>query len=255
MGNCLETKLKGAVNNDSLPLLNGIEYKNIISATNSVLTINQINQSTKAKVVVRGDYHITVNDVSYQDETVELTGTVYIKIYGQPTDNGSVTVLVNNDMKTNGFGLDPNDAKLKCMQTIETLYSYSVFTLPGMVNSKSVLSGSPKFSTWLNLAYANRSNTALINGITRINQYEPDTGFVMDLANCNLSYFGPLVKLKTLDYVPTGTDLDAIAQAQVAAPYSRTSGSISVGIKDPHSATVRKTITFDSSLPDGYSIS
>lgn len=243
--NTLVTKLKGSVQNDNLPELGKISFravkKETISRPDNQQTIMlqfKSGENRKIKVVPPGAVGFDPATVDQSTDTELVIGTSYVKVAFK---NESYKITIDKYLLSSFVGRAASGA-------------IGIFD----VNLEQ-FSGAPQLE-YLNVA-----------------RFTKATGSVMNLADCplieckltdnagingDLIAFAECTGLTTLSLAWTSVrgEINDLAAAQVAN--GRTSGTLSIttsayitlnGVAVDEN--IVKTITFDSSLPNGYSVS
>lgn len=243
MGNCLVTKLKSVVNNDNLDYFDGIKItvKPFEGYADSCF-LRFVNATEAFEVFCPdgGNHLSTSSDLSNATSSITVPAAQMsnFNIYVDKTTEYSIVLKCKyssvNTMYFYGKVINIDVSDFKYMTGINGFTCYDT-TASGDINQFTEIS-------------------ALISFIVRGSSAN---------ATGNLSTFNSAKNLLTL-FVGTGGftgEIKDLADAQVAGGSPRTSGSLAItsngfltlnGVLVPYNTT--KTITFDSTLPGGYSI-
>lgn len=243
MGNCLVTKLNSVVNNDNLDYLDGIKItvKPVENYVDSCF-LRFVN-ATKAFEVFcpdGGNHLSTSSDLSNATSSIIVPAAQMsnFNIYVDKTTEYSIVLRCKYSSVSTvyfyGKVINVDVSDFKHMTGLRGFTCYDA-TAHGDINQFTKISALQSFTV--------RGNSAQATG--------------------NLSTFNSAKNLLTL-FVGSGRftgEIKDLADAQVAGGSPRTSGSLAItsngvltlnGVLVPYNTT--KTITFDSSLPGGYSI-
>ena len=269
MANCLKTQLKSTVNNEFLPKIGEFKFRVKvpvdISQGGATIVINSYDNSYT--VTVPSDKHIydSTHTVIDTNGVATLSGykTVYIMDAGEyyVSINSKYNVwfisgFVNGSLLKNNISL----SDFKYFENLKTLISSSKLKgdFSDLLPLKEHLSS---------LTISQYPQNDFVTGTTEIiGQFTQMSNLVLSGNRALTGNISELRNLKSLNIFKTdGTTISGeitdLADAMVSGSNPRTSGSLAITCNgiitlngDKVSFGTKKTITFDSSIPDGYSI-
>lgn len=250
MGNCLVTKLKESVNNNSLQRFGYLRLAPF--AANSYINLYNKSESTSIPITVYGD--VVVKDVTsginYQNETFTFSipnNPIYpnkLNFISGTVDGGYVEFPILESTHL----VNTNSVYLKVMMSLDVLVSYNPKLAIGFLDDANIqFTGNPKFSTFVGAINADKTN--LVPLVKRINLYnsniEPDDQSIESLGIFTSATTIVLIRNEQDTWE---CDVDTLAAAQVAN--HRTSGTLLLNGRTGGP----KTIKFGSQYSNGYVI-
>lgn len=233
MKNCLVLKLKESVNNDNLPLFGIVKTLLVVDGAYSVFPGDSFNAPFKVKAKIENGHFENMSSVNIGtsiDTTVAFKATD--DIYPEPAT--LFTDVLNSTFLRGAVNFDE-------LQSSDTIVS---------VNFNSLWNGTKSYHSSGDIKNLTKKfpNLQYIRGVSY-----PRAVDITEL-------FGTTIKMLIIDVTHSSFvgSLEELAATQVNA--GRTDGTLSITAKNvtyngEKMNNSTKVITFDSSIPNGYSIS